>query len=58
MRANVPATRVDTPDDKIPHRDGTGTFVIELAAGEAARAGIKRGSMLDVAAVGTLTREQ
>ena len=38
LRANVPATNVDTPDDKIPHRDGTGTYVIELAAGEAARA--------------------
>jgi len=52
VRANVPATRVDTPDEKIPHRDGTGSYVIELAAGEAARAGIKPGTMLDVSAVG------
>jgi hypothetical protein len=52
VRANVPATRVDTPDERIPHRDGTGTYVIELAAGEAARAGIKPGSVLDVSAVG------
>jgi uncharacterized protein len=52
VRANVPATRVDTPDEKIPHRDGTGSYVIELAAGEAARAGIKPGAMLDVSAVG------
>ena len=52
VRANVPATRIDTPDEKIPHRDGTGSYVIELAAGEAARAGIKPGSMLDVSAVG------
>jgi uncharacterized membrane protein (UPF0127 family) len=51
VRANVPSTNVDTPDDKIPHRDGTGSYVIELAAGEAARAGIKPGSMLDVGAV-------
>jgi uncharacterized membrane protein (UPF0127 family) len=52
VRANVPATRVDTPDEKIPHRDGTGSYVIELAAGEAARAGIKPGTVLDVSAVG------
>jgi uncharacterized protein len=51
VRANVPATKTDTPDDKIPHRDGTGSYVIELAAGEAARAGITRGTMLDVSAV-------
>jgi uncharacterized protein len=52
VRANVPATRVDTPDEKIPHRDGTGSYVIELAAGEAARAGIKPGTVLDVSSVG------
>jgi uncharacterized protein len=51
VRANVPATKVDTPDDKIPHRDGTGSYVIELAAGEAARAGINKGTVLDVSAV-------
>ena len=52
VRANVPATKVDTPDDKIPHRDGTGSYVIELAAGEAARAGISKGTILDVSALG------
>jgi len=51
VAANVPATTVDTPDAKIPHRNGTGTFVIELASGEAARAGIKRGVHLDVSQV-------
>jgi uncharacterized protein len=51
VRANVPSTNVNTPDDKIPHRSGTGTYVIELAAGEAARAGIKPGTMLDVSDV-------
>jgi len=51
VRANVPSTSVDTPDDRIPHRDGTGTYVIELAAGEAARAGIRPGALLDVSAV-------
>jgi uncharacterized membrane protein (UPF0127 family) len=57
VRANVPSTRVDTPDDKIPHRDGTGTYVIELGAGEAARAGIKPGTTLDVSGVPIPTRD-
>jgi uncharacterized membrane protein (UPF0127 family) len=52
VRSNVPSTNVDTPDEKIPHRDGTGSYVIELAAGEASRAGIKPGTVLDVSAVG------
>jgi uncharacterized membrane protein (UPF0127 family) len=51
VRANVPSTNVDTPDERIPHRSGTGSYVIELAAGEAARAGIKPGTLLDVSAV-------
>jgi uncharacterized protein len=51
VRANVPSTNVSTPDEKIPHRSGTGTYVIELAAGEAARAGIKPGTTLDVSDV-------
>jgi uncharacterized membrane protein (UPF0127 family) len=55
VSANVPSTTVDTPDDKIPHRSGTGTYVIELAAGEAARAGIKPGTVLDVSALGSVS---
>jgi uncharacterized protein len=55
VRANVPSTTVDTPDDKIPHRSGTGSYVIELAAGEAARAGIKPGTVLDVSALSSVT---
>jgi uncharacterized membrane protein (UPF0127 family) len=51
VHANVPSTTVDTPDEKIPTRTGTGSYVIELAAGEAARAGIKPGAMLDVGSV-------
>jgi uncharacterized protein len=51
VHANVPSTTVDTPDDKIPTRTGTGSYVIELAAGEAAKAGIKPGAILDVSAV-------
>jgi uncharacterized membrane protein (UPF0127 family) len=58
VSANVPATKVTTPDDKIPHRDGTGTYVIELAAGEAARAGIKPGTTLDVSGIAIPMREE
>jgi len=58
VRANVPATTVDTPDAKIPHRDGTGSYVIELAAGEAARAGIKSGTMLDMGAASTIVPKE
>ena len=58
VSANVPSTTVETPDDKIPHRDGTGSYVIELAAGEAARAGIKAGTMLDVSALSTITPKE
>jgi uncharacterized membrane protein (UPF0127 family) len=55
VSANVPSTTVDTPDDKIPHRSGTGSYVIELAAGEAARAGIKPGTVLDVSALSSIS---
>lgn len=53
VAANVPATTVETPDEKIPQRSGTGSFVIELGAGDAAREGIKPGVHLDVSHVGT-----
>jgi uncharacterized protein len=53
VAANVPSTTVDTPDDKIPTRVGTGTYVIELGAGDAEREGIKTGVQLDVSGVGT-----
>jgi uncharacterized protein len=58
VNANVPSTTVDTPDERIPHRYGTGSYVIELAAGEAARAGIKPGTMLDVNALSTITPKE
>jgi uncharacterized protein len=51
VHANVPSTTVDTPDDKIPTRTGIGSYVIELGGGEAAKAGIKPGAVLDVSAV-------
>jgi uncharacterized membrane protein (UPF0127 family) len=53
VAAHVPATTVDTPDAKIPHRSGKGSYVIELAAGEAARDGIKPGVRLDLSKVGS-----
>lgn len=46
IAANVPATTTDTPDEKIPRRSGTGAYVVELAAGEAARLGVAAGSKL------------
>jgi uncharacterized membrane protein (UPF0127 family) len=50
--ANVPATAAGTPDDRLPDYYGTGSYVIELNAGEAARAGIVPGTVLDLRAVG------
>ncbi len=52
VAANVPSTTPDTPDPDIPRRGGTGTYVIELAGGEAARDGIVAGARLDVSRVG------
>jgi len=52
VAAKVPSTTTDTPDIAIPRRLGTGTYVIELAAGEAARDGIVAGAHLDISRVG------
>jgi uncharacterized membrane protein (UPF0127 family) len=52
VAANVPSTTPATTDLDIPWRYGIGTYVIELAAGEAARDGIVRGAHLDVSRVG------
>ena len=46
VAANVPRTRPDAPDTEIARRSGEGRYVIELATGEAARAGIRRGTKL------------
>jgi len=43
VAAKVPVVPLDTPDDNIPHRRGEARYVIELAAGEAARDGIVPG---------------
>jgi uncharacterized membrane protein (UPF0127 family) len=48
VAANVPATTVTTPQDQIPTRTGTGAYVIELNAGEAAADGIVPGATLDL----------
>ncbi len=40
----VPAVPADTPDDRIPRRYGSARYVIELAAGEAAKDGIESGT--------------
>lgn len=47
VAANVPATKADTPDDDIPRRNARAMYVIELAAGEAAKDGITPGAHLD-----------
>jgi hypothetical protein len=51
IAANVPATTVTTADEKIPRRAGTGTYVIELGAGDAAREHIAPGMRLDVSRI-------
>ena len=43
---DVPSTKPDTPDEKIPRRDGKAMYVIELPAFEAAKDGIAPGVML------------
>ena len=46
VHANVPVLPLDTPDNKLPLIPGKGKFVIELAAGEAAKDGIVTGTHL------------
>jgi uncharacterized membrane protein (UPF0127 family) len=46
IAADVPATKPGTPDDKLARRNGTGRFVIELGAGDAARLGLAPGQRL------------
>jgi uncharacterized membrane protein (UPF0127 family) len=44
----VPATKLGTPDDRVARRNGEGRYVIELAAGEAERAGLDVGIRLAI----------
>ena len=46
VAADVPRSAVGTPDDAVARRRGTGRFVLELNAGEAARDGIRAGTRL------------
>ncbi|HVA28006.1 MAG TPA: DUF192 domain-containing protein [Candidatus Baltobacteraceae bacterium] len=46
VAAKVPVVATDTPDDKIPRRDGTAKYVIELPSGEARCDGIVPGTKL------------
>ena len=47
IATNVPTVAPDTPDADIPLESGVGKYVIELAAGEAARDGIAVGVRLN-----------
>lgn len=46
VAANVPVVPLDTPDERIPRRDGVARYVIELPANEAAKDGLKRGAKI------------
>ena len=50
VAAKVPATKADTPDDKIPRRGATAKYVLELPAGESQKDGIADGVRLDLSA--------
>ncbi|MEK9143978.1 MAG: DUF192 domain-containing protein, partial [Elusimicrobiota bacterium] len=47
VHPEVPASREDTAEAELARRTGTGKFVLELAAGEAARRGLKPGARLE-----------
>jgi len=49
--ANVPVVAAGVGDDAIPREDGTAKYVIELAAGKAAKDGIVTGTKLDLSGV-------
>lgn len=46
VAANVPASKLSTPDAKVARRRGRGTYVIELNAGESSRDGVTAGVKL------------
>ncbi len=57
IAANVPKSTRTTPDDKIARRRGLGRFVVELAAGEAKRLGLKTGAKLGICRDGSPPEE-
>jgi len=48
---DVPASTPTTPDDQVARRGARGTFVIELAAGAAEKAGLRSGVKLEIPAI-------
>ena len=48
---DVPATTTGQSDNEVPRRSGNGTYVIELAAGDAAREGIVTGTHLTIPSI-------
>jgi uncharacterized membrane protein (UPF0127 family) len=46
VAAGVPASTMQTPDDRVARRKGSGRFVIELSSGEALEDGIAIGTRL------------
>jgi uncharacterized membrane protein (UPF0127 family) len=46
--ANVPASKPGAPDSTIAHRDGLGSFVIELRSGGARAAGLDPGERVGI----------
>jgi len=53
VAANVPASTLSTPDEKIARRRGHGMFVIELPGGEAVQDGIVKGAKIEICPDGT-----
>ena len=51
VASHVPATTAKMTDDEVARRQGNGAFVIELAAGDAAREGIAAGTHLPIPAI-------
>jgi uncharacterized membrane protein (UPF0127 family) len=51
VAANVPASTLETPNERVARRSGHGRFVIELRAGEAAAEHIAAGTRLTVPAL-------
>jgi len=52
IAANVPASTLTTPNEKVARRRGRGLYVVELRGGEAKRLGLKVGSKITVCSDG------
>jgi hypothetical protein len=53
VASGVPASTLQTPDDKVARRRGTGRYVIELPSGEAAADGLVAGKRIALPTLGT-----